>query len=456
MRPEPDIVKSLPISSVPLDDAPSPSMTIATALPLHPASQAPEAIIAALATAARTAQHQLGLIPGAQRDAALRAAATAVRDSQQAILDANRQDVEAGRAAGLSQALIDRLALTPDRIEGIAAGLETVADSPDPVGRILAQWQQPTGLSIQRVSVPLGVVGVIFESRPNVTADAAGLCVKAGNAVLLRGGSDSAHSSGLLVDILRGALASQGLPADAVQRLPSQDRALVGALLRAVGQVDVIVPRGGRSLVARVQEEARVPVFAHLDGICHLYIHEAADPARALALTLNAKMRRTSICGALETLLIDRSIAAAQLPSLAQALQDAGCEVRGDDAARALVPSMTPATDGDWTTEYLDAILSVKLVQGPDEAIAHINHYGSHHTDSIATEDEAIAARFLAEVDSAIVMHNTSTQFADGGEFGMGAEIGIATGRMHARGPVGADQLTTFKYVVRSAGAVRA
>jgi glutamate-5-semialdehyde dehydrogenase len=351
--------------------------------------------------------------------------------------------------------MLDRLRLDPARVEAIAAGLEAIAAQPDPVGAELARWLRPNGLDIARVRVPLGVVGIIYEARPNVTADAGGLCLKAGNAAILRGGSESFHSSHAIVEALHAGLDEAAVPRTAIQLVPTTDRAAVGLMLAMAEQIDVIVPRGGRSLIERVQAESRVPVLAHLEGICHVYLHQAADPAKARAITLNAKMRRVGICGAAETLLADAAVAPALLPEVLAELRAAGCVLRGDGAVRALDPTVAPASEADWSTEYLDAILSVRVVDGLDAAIAHINHYGSHHTDSIVTEDAAAAARFLAEVDSAIVMHNASTQFADGGEFGMGAEIGISTGRLHARGPVGAEQLTTFKYLVRGQGQIR-
>ncbi|MBU2089610.1 MAG: glutamate-5-semialdehyde dehydrogenase, partial [Alphaproteobacteria bacterium] len=334
-------------------------------------------------------------------------------------------------------------------------GLEDVAAQPDPVGRILADWQQPNGLKISRIAVPLGVIGIIYESRPNVTADAGGLCLKAGNAAILRGGSESFHSSNAIIQALRAGLAAAGLPEAAIQSMPSTDRALVGEMLRAAGLIDVIVPRGGRGLIERVMNESRVPVMAHLDGLCHVYVDGDADPKKARRITFNSKMRRPGVCGAAETLLVDARAMAGMLPAILDDLITEGCEVRGDPAVCGLDPRVSPATEADWTTEYLDAIISVKIVNGVEGAIRHINNYGSHHTDSIITENQESAERFLAGIDSAIVLHNASTQFADGGEFGMGAEIGISTGKLHARGPVGAEQLTTYKYVVRGTGQVR-
>ncbi|MEZ6024291.1 MAG: glutamate-5-semialdehyde dehydrogenase [Hyphomonadaceae bacterium] len=389
------------------------------------------------------------------RSAALKAMAKRLRAAANDILAANERDITRARAEGRAESFIDRLALDPKRLEGIAAAVESVATLPDPIGAVMAEWDRPNGLRIARVRTPLGVIGMIFESRPNVAADASALALRAGNAIILRGGSDSAESVAAIGAALRGALEETGLPADAIQIVPSSDRAAVGMMLAGLeGAVDVIVPRGGKSLVARVQSEARVPVFAHLEGICHTYVHAAAKPHEAIALVVNAKMRRVSICGATETLLIDRAVARDLLPKIAAALAEKGCELRGDEEARAIF-EMKPATETDWRTEYLEPILSVRVVGGVDEAVAHIAQYGSQHTDCIVTEDPAAAERFLNTVDSAIVMHNASTQFADGGEFGFGGEIGIATGRMHARGPVGAEQLTTFKYVVRGAGQVR-
>jgi len=404
---------------------------------------------------ARAAAADLALAPTAAKNAALVAAAAAIRGAGARILAANAGDVAAARASGQRAALVDRLALDPPRLEAVASGLEAIANLPDPVGAVIAGWTRPNGLRIERRRVPLGVVGIIYEARPNVTVDAGGLCLKSGNAAILRGGSESFETSGALVDALRAGLRAAGLTEDAIQLVPTRDRAAVGHLLRMPEYVDVIVPRGGKSLIERVQDESRVPVFAHLDGVCHVYVDRGADPDKAEAIAVNAKMRRTSVCGAAETLLVDRAVAAALLPRLAAALSAAGCALRGDTEARAHVPSMTAATEADWSTEYLDAVLSVAVVDGVAGAIAHVGRWGSHHTDSIVTEDATAAERFLSEVDSAIVLHNASTQFADGGEFGMGAEIGISTGRLHARGPVGAEQLTTFKYVVRGDGQTR-
>ncbi|MFZ2869707.1 glutamate-5-semialdehyde dehydrogenase, partial [Zavarzinia sp.] len=393
-------------------------------------------------------------LPAEVKTRALRAAATAIRAAAPEILAANAIDMERGRKLGLTPALLDRLLLSDGRIEGIAAGIETVAGIADPVNTIAAEWDRPNGLRIQRVRVPIGVIGIIYESRPNVTADAGALCVRSGNAVILRGGSEALNSSRAIHAALVAGLASAGVPADAVQLVPVADRSIVGAMLTAQGQIDVIVPRGGKSLVARVQADARVPVLAHLDGNNHTYVDGAADPEKALALVKNAKLRRTGVCGATETVLVDVK-AKDQLGPIVTMLLDAGCEVRGDAAAQAADPRVKPATEADWDTEYLDAIVAVKLVDGVEAAIEHVERHGSHHTDAIVTEDAAAAEAFLAGVDSAIVMLNASTQFADGGEFGFGAEIGIATGRLHARGPVGAEQLTTMKYLVRGTGQIR-
>ncbi len=405
---------------------------------------------------ARDAARLLATAPAAAKDAALRAGAAAIRRHADAILAANARDVADAAARGTKGAFLDRLTLDAKRLEAVAAAVEDIAALPDPVGRVLAQWQQPNGLRFERVATPLGVIGVIFESRPNVTADAGALCLKAGNAAILRAGSESLATSLAIAGALREGLAASGLPADAVQLVPTPDRAAVGLMLQGLGgAVDVIVPRGGKSLVARVQEEARVPVFAHLEGICHVYVHAAADLPMALSIVRNAKLRRTGVCGSAETLLVDRACAATHLGPLVAMLLDAGCAVRGDAATQAVDPRVSAATPEDWRTEYLDAIISVAVVDGLDAAIDHIERYGSHHTDSIVTQDDAAAEAFLARVDSAIVLHNASTQFADGGEFGFGAEIGIATGRMHARGPVGVEQLTSFKYRVRGSGQTR-
>ena len=393
--------------------------------------------------------------PRAAKDAALLAAAAALRAGEAGILAANARDMAAARAKGLSGAMLDRLELNPKRVGAMAEGLATVAGLDDPVGTELARWTPPNGLDIARVRVPLGVVGIIYESRPNVTADAGALCLKAGNAAILRGGSESFHSSRAIVAALAQGLPAAGLPAAAIQLVPTADRAAVGHLLRMAEHVDVIVPRGGRSLIERVMAESRIPVLAHLEGNCHTYLHACADPAMAVAIAVNAKLRRTGVCGATETLLVDRDAAERLLPPVLEALIERGCAIRGDALVRRIEPRATAATEQDWRTEYLDAILAVRTVAGLDEAIAHVNRYGSHHTDCIVAADAAAAARFLREVDSAIVLHNASTQFADGGEFGMGAEIGIATGRLHARGPVGVEQLTSYKYVVRGTGQIR-
>ena len=405
---------------------------------------------------ARAASRALGKLGAKDRTRGLNAIAAGIRAAAPEILAANADDMAAGRAKGLDAAMLDRLALDEARVEGIAKGVEAVAALPDPIGRELARWTVPSGLDIARVAVPLGVIGIIYESRPNVTADAGALCLRSGNAAILRCGSESARSSRVLVAAMRLALGAEGLPEDAIQLVPTQDREAVGHLLSGLeGQVDVIVPRGGRSLVERVQMDARVPVIGHLEGLCHVYVDGAADPDKAVAITVNAKMRRTGICGAAETLLVDAAIAESLLPTLAGALVAAGCELRGDACARAIVPAMVAAREEDWSTEYLAPILAVAVVDGLDGAIAHIARWSSGHTDAIITEDQAAADRFFADVDSAILLHNASTQFADGGEFGMGAEIGIATGRIHARGPVGAEQLTTYKYLVRGTGQVR-
>ncbi len=414
------------------------------------------ALMTTLGREARAAARQLARAGTEAKNQALRLAAAALRRDADSIKAANALDMRAGRDKGLSPALLDRLLLDDARIEAMAKGLEDIAALPDPVGQEIARWQRPNGLDIARVRVPLGVIGIIYESRPNVTADAGALCLKSGNAAILRGGSESLNSSRTILACLRQGLAAAGLPDTALQMVPTTDRAAVGILLRMNDAVDVIVPRGGRSLIERVMAESRIPLFLHLDGICHTYVDGGADLAMARKVVLNAKMRRTGICGATETLLVDRKVAASHLAPLVEDLLAAGCEVRGDAASQAVDPRVRPASDEDWSTEYLDAILSVKLVDGVEGAIAHIERYGSHHTESIITGDEAAAAAFLAGVDSAIVLHNASTQFADGGEFGMGAEIGISTGKMHARGPVGVEQLTTFKYVVRGDGQTRA
>jgi glutamate-5-semialdehyde dehydrogenase len=419
-------------------------------------TQTPEpelaALMAEIGRRARAAAGAFGLASPEAKAEALHGAAAAVRDRAAEILAANNRDL--AEAEGLSAALRDRLALDHKRLEAVAAGLEAIADMPDPVGRVLARWTRPNGLAIERVAVPLGVIGIIYESRPNVTADAGGLALKSGNAAILRGGSESFHSSRALVAALRQGLHDAGLPEDAIQLVPTRDRAAVGLMLSMSGAIDIIVPRGGASLIERVQREARMPVIAHLEGLCHTYIDGAADPEKARAIVLNAKMRRVSICGATETLLVDRK-AVAKLPPILAALRAAGCELRGDPAVLALDGAVKPATEQDWRTEYLDAILAIRVVDGVGEAIDHIERFGSHHTDAIVTEDKAAAERFLREVDSAIVLVNASTQFADGGEFGMGAEVGISTQRLPPRGPVGAAELTTYKYLVRGSGQVR-
>jgi glutamate-5-semialdehyde dehydrogenase len=392
----------------------------------------------------------------AMKDEALARAAQAIRAHADAILAANERDRAAARAAGLGAALLDRLMLDRARVEAMAGGIEAIIRLPDPVGTIAAQWQRPNGLKIQRVRVPLGVIGIIYESRPNVTADAGALCVKSGNAVILRGGSESSHSNAAIHRCLTEGLGGAGLPRECIQLVPTTDRAAVGYMLAGMTEyLDVIVPRGGKSLVARVQTEARVPVIGHLEGNCHVYVDRDADVHMAEAIVLNAKMRRTGICGAAETLLIDRACVATHLVSVVRTLLEAGCEVRGDPIVQSADSRIRPASEDDWYTEYLDAIIAARVVDGVEGAIAHIARYGSAHTESIVTENQGTAERFLQQVDSAIVLHNASTQFADGGEFGMGAEIGISTDRFHARGPVGVEQLTSYKYVVRGAGQIR-
>ena len=405
-----------------------------------------------LGAQARAAAAVLANADTAAKNVGLRAAADSVRAGASTILDANKRDLDA--ATG-NAAFLDRLKLDEKRVEAMATGLETVADLPDPVGQVAAAWERPNGLQISRVRVPLGVIGIIYEARPTVTADAGGLCLKSGNAAILRGGSESYHSSHAIAACLVDGLQTAELPAGAVQMVPTTDRAAVGEMLTLTEYIDVIVPRGGKSLIERVQQESRMPVIAHLDGNCHVYVDGAADIEMARQVVLNAKMRRTGICGAAETLLVDERVASSHLPAIIKDLIDAGCELRGDDAARGLDPRVLTATNADWDTEFLDAILAIKVVNGVTGAIDHIARHGSRHTEAVVTADRAVAERFLAEVDSAIVLWNASTQFADGGEFGMGAEIGISTGRLHARGPVGAEQLTTYKYVVRGAGQVR-
>jgi glutamate-5-semialdehyde dehydrogenase len=412
--------------------------------------------MAALGLAASRAARALREVSAEAKNAALRQAAAAIRLHKDEILAANRDDVAEAKREGLSAALLDRLQLDEGRLEAMAKAVEEVAALPDPVGRELARWTRPNRLEIRRVATPIGVIGIVYESRPNVTADAAALCIKSGNAVILRGGSESARSSAAILNALREGLIAAGLPAAAAQIVPTTNRAAVGLMLAGLdGAIDLIIPRGGKGLVGRVQSEARVPVLAHLEGICHVYIHAAADLAKARAVTLNAKMRRTGVCGAAETLLIDRAVLTSHGLPVLDDLAAAGCEIRGDDAVCALFAQAKQATEEDWRTEYLDAIISARAVCGVEEAIAHIERYGSHHTESIITEDKVAAERFLSALDSAIVMWNASTQFADGGEFGMGAEIGIGTGKLHARGPVGVEQLTTFKYVVIGTGQIR-
>jgi glutamate-5-semialdehyde dehydrogenase len=414
-----------------------------------------QAHVRELGAQARAALPALAKATRAEKDAALAAAATRLRASTHALLEANRADVETAQRSGMTASFVDRLALTAERVEAIAQAVEAVAALPDPVGRMLDSRTRPNGLVIDRVAVPIGTIGMIYESRPNVAADAGALALKSGNALILRGGSDSLRSTQVIVSAMQAGIAAAGLPTDAIQAIRTPDRAAVAELLRgAGGTIDLVIPRGGKGLVSLVQNEARVPTLLHLDGNCHSYVHEKADLDRALTVIENAKLRRTGICGATESILVDRAVAAAFLPRLAEAF-DGRCALRGDAEARAVDARIQPASAEDWDTEYLDAIASVAVVDGLDDAIAWVNAHGSHHTDAILTEDDDAAARFLAEVDSAIVMHNASTQFADGGEFGMGAEIGIATGRLHARGPVGLEQLTTYKYLVRGGGQVR-
>ncbi len=404
---------------------------------------------------ARAAYALMAEAPNAQKDMALAQAALSLRERKEHILAANARDIAYGKEKGLDAAMLDRLTLDEKRIEAIAAGLETIVTIPDPVNKIRDEWTRPNGLTLQRVSIPLGVIGIIYESRPNVTADAAALSLKAGNAAILRCGSECLYSSMAIVESLHTGLSAAGLPLDAVQLVPTRDRAAVGEMLTMTGLIDIIVPRGGKSLTKRVIDESRIPTIQHLDGNCHTYIHEKADLEMAKSVLLNAKMRRVGICGATESLLIDASVAMAFLPQIADALAAANCEMRGDEQACRLDARIKPADASDWDTEYLAPIISIKLVANPHEAIDHINRHGSHHTDAIITADIATARIFLRRVDSAIVMHNASTQFADGGEFGFGAEIGISTGRLHARGPVGAEQLTTYKYVIHGEGQTR-
>jgi glutamate-5-semialdehyde dehydrogenase len=418
--------------------------------------QSVEALMQGIGQAARQAALVLALASTEQKNRALRAGAAALRAQAAEILTANEGDMQQAVARGLSSALLDRLRLDHDRVEAMARGLEDIERLADPIGRHLAEWVRPNGMQIQRVCVPLGVVGIIYESRPNVTADAGALCVKSGNAVILRGGSESARSSAAIHECLGSGLEAAGLPRACVQLVPTTDRAAVGHMLADMaGSIDVIVPRGGKSLIARVRQEARVPVIGHLEGVCHVYVDRGANLEMARHIVLNAKMRRTGICGSAETLLVDRACVATHLAALIGSLLDAGCEVRGDEPSARVDARVKQATEQDWYAEYLDAIIAVRVVDGVDAAIEHIRRYGSQHTDCIVTDDSAAAERFLTRVDSAIVLHNASTQFADGGEFGMGAEIGISTDKFHARGPVGVEQLTSYKYVVRGSGQVR-
>ncbi|MDO9412502.1 MAG: glutamate-5-semialdehyde dehydrogenase [Pseudolabrys sp.] len=413
-------------------------------------------VMAGIGQRARAAARVLALATAAQKDKALAAMAAAIRAQKAQILAANAEDLAAAKAAGVAASFLDRLTLNDARIEGMAAGIEVVAALKDPVGHVTESWTRPNGMNIDRVRVPLGVIGIIYESRPNVTADAGALCLKSGNAAILRGGSDSTQSSRAIHAALEQGLRDASLPEAAIQLVPTRDRAAVGHMLTGLdGNIDVIVPRGGKSLVARVQNEARVPIFAHLDGNVHIFIDKAADLAMAKTVLFNAKMRRTGVCGAAETLLVDRAVASTHLKPLVEMLLEAGCEIRGDKATQTIDARVKQVTEEDWRTEFLDAIIAVGVVDGIDAAIAHIETHGSHHTDAIITADNAAAEKFLAQVDSAIVLHNASTQFADGGEFGFGAEIGIATGRLHARGPVGVEQLTTFKYRIRGNGQTR-
>ncbi len=414
------------------------------------------ALMNAIGAAARIAASELARTDAATRDNGLRAASAAIIRRSDEIIAANRQDMDTGRSRNLSDAMLDRLELTAERIEAIAAGLEMIAQLPNPLGKVIAEWERPNGLKIQRISVPLGVIGIIYESRPNVTADAAALCLKSGNAVILRGGSESFHSSHVIYECLVDGLNSAGISPDAIQMIPTTDRDAVGYLLSSMSEyLDVVVPRGGKSLIKRVQQEARVPVIGHLEGICHVYLHASADVEMATRITNNAKMRRTGICGSAETLLVDKDAAERLLPAVCNALVESGCEIRGDQTVQRLVPEAVAASEEDWSTEYLDAVISVRVVADLGAATEHIAQYGSGHTECIVASSQDAAEQFFAEVDSAILLHNASTQFADGGEFGMGAEIGIATGRIHARGPVGAEQLTSYKYVVRGTGQTR-
>ena len=414
------------------------------------------ALMAEIGRKARIGAQALAIATAQQKQMALTVAAGAINAHRKAILAANAKDMAAAEAKGISKAFLDRLLLTDARIDGIIEGLKVIADLPDPIGASMARWDRPNGLNIERIRTPLGVIGVIFESRPNVTADAGALCIKSGNAVILRGGSDSFHSSQAIVDCMLGGLHAARLPVECLQLVPTTDREAVGEMLRGLdGNIDVIVPRGGKTLVARVQAEARVPVFAHLEGICHTYLDVSADPQMAVDVTVNAKMRRTGVCGATETLLVHELLLPDVARSVIEALIAKGCEIRGDERICKLIPTAVPATEEDWHTEYEDSIISVKVVRDVSEAITHINTYSSHHTEAIISEDVESVRRFFAEIDSAILLHNASTQFADGGEFGFGGEIGIATGKFHARGPVGVEQLTSFKYLVRGAGQTR-
>jgi glutamate-5-semialdehyde dehydrogenase len=408
-----------------------------------------------LGEAARAAAAALALASSESKNRALLASASAIRAHKGKILAANANDMAEAKKQNLTAAMLDRLMLDDQRIEGMAAGLEAVAELPDPIGTVLAEWTRPNGLKIARVRVPLGVIGIIYESRPNVTADAAGLCLKSGNAAILRGGSESFESSGAILECMQEGLRAANLPGASVQLVPTRSREAVGILLSMSDAIDVIIPRGGKSLIERVAAESKIPVIKHLEGICHVFVSAKADPEMARRVVFNSKMRRTGVCGAAETLLVAESAAKIILPAILDDLAKAGCELRGDAATQKLDARVVPAADADWDTEYLDAVLSIKLVKDVDEAIAHINRHGSHHTDSIVTADKAEAEKFMSHIDSGIVLHNASTQFADGGEFGMGAEIGISTGKLHARGPVGAEQLTSYKYVVRGSGQVR-
>ena len=414
-----------------------------------------EKVVLEIGQRASKASEELGKAASTTKNQGLIEAASAIRSQSKQIVSANHKDLEITSGKGLSKAMIDRLKLDDTGIEAMAVGLEEIANLKDPVGNILDSWERPNGLAISRITVPLGVIGVIYESRPNVTADAGGLCLKSGNAVILRGGSESYNSSTAILNALRDGLRKVDLPLEAIQMVPTTDRSAVHQLLGLSKYIDVIVPRGGKGLIEAVQTESKIPVFAHLEGICHTYINEYSDPMMACDIVLNGKMRRTGICGATETLLIDMKASESHLPSILDALIGAGCEIKGDKPTQAADKRVKNASESDWSTEYLDSIISIKQVTGVDDAIMHINRYGSEHTDAIVTNDENIAEEFLSGVNSAIVLHNASTQFADGGEFGMGAEIGIATGKLHARGPIGLEQLTTFKYVVRGNGQVR-